>query len=403
MASCQIHDANAVKLSRLLLLLLLAAAFAVLAWQIYLRLAALQQDSRGSSDTERPVPVVAAPIERAPIVSERTFSGTLEAYAEFVAAPKVGGIIERLSVNIGDSVARGHVVAELDNAEFVQAVVQAKAELQVAEANLEEASSLLTIAERELKRIDQLSGRGVSSASQRDIAQAEHLAKQAHVQVTLAQVARAQAQVETAQIRLGYTHVRADWHGDNETRLVAERYVDAGENVSANTPLLKIVKLNPIVAVIFVTEKEYAGLQTGQPVSLITDAYPDSEFSGKVTRIAPVFREATRQARVEVQIDNSAQRLKPGMFVRVNVVFERIDEATVIPAQALTSRDDEEGVFVLSEDGHSVTWRSVKTGIRQGERLQVTGEGLQGAVVVLGQQLLNDGSSVLLTDQQTSP
>lgn len=368
-----------------------------------MRLDALQQDSRSSRMAERPVPVVAAPIERAPIVSERTFSGTLEAHAEFVAAPKVGGIIERLSLNIGDSVARGQVVAELDNAEFVQAVVQAKAELQVAEANLEEASSLLTIAERELKRIDQLSGRGVSSASQRDIAQADHLAKQAHVQVTLAQVARAQAQVETAQIRLGYTRVSADWQGDNESRLVAERYVDEGENVSANTPLLKIVKLNPIIAVIFVTEKEYAGLQAGQPVSLVTDAYPGSEFSGAVARIAPVFREATRQARVEVQVDNSAQRLKPGMFVRVNVVFERLEEATIIPAQALTSRDDEEGVFVLSEEGHSVAWRSVKTGIRQGERLQVTGEGLQGAVVVLGQQLLNDGSSVLLTDQRTSP
>jgi RND family efflux transporter MFP subunit len=392
-----------VKLSRLILLVLFAAATAALGWGIYLRLVALQQATHGSREAERPVPVVVAPIERAPIVSQRTFSGTLEAYAEFVAAPKVGGIIERLSVNIGDSVARGHVVAELDNAEFVQAVAQAKAELQVAEANLEEASSLLTIAERELKRIDQLSGRGVSSASQRDIAQADHLAKQAHVEVTLAQVARAQAQVETAQIRLGYTQVRADWHGDNETRLVAERYVDEGENVSANTPLLKIIKLNPIVAVIFVTEKEYAGLQTGQPVSLATDAYPGSEFNGKVSRIAPVFREATRQARVEVQVDNSAQRLKPGMFVRVNVVFERLNEATVIPAQALTSRDNEEGVFVLADDGQRVTWRSVRRGIRQGERLQVTGEGLQGAVVVLGQQLLNDGSSILLTDPRKSP
>jgi RND family efflux transporter MFP subunit len=392
-----------VKLSRLILLVLFAAATAALGWGIYLRLVALQQATHGSREAERPVPVVVAPIERAPIVSQRTFSGTLEAYAEFVAAPKVGGIIERLSVNIGDSVARGHVVAELDNAEFVQAVAQAKAELQVAEANLEEASSLLTIAERELKRIDQLSGRGVSSASQRDIAQADHLAKQAHVEVTLAQVARAQAQVETAQIRLGYTQVRADWHGDNETRLVAERYVDEGENVSANTPLLKIIKLNPIVAVIFVTEKEYAGLQTGQPVSLATDAYPGSEFNGKVSRIAPVFREATRQARVEVQVDNSAQRLKPGMFVRVNVVFERLNEATVIPAQALTSRDNEEGVFVLADDGQRVTWRSVRRGIRQGERLQVTGEGLQGTVVVLGQQLLNDGSSILLTDPRKSP
>lgn len=391
------------KPSRFITLVLLAAAVSGLSWQIYVRLDSLQDSHERSTDEKRLVPVVTAPIERAPIALQRSFSGTLEAHAEFVAAPKIGGIIKRLSVNLGDSVERGQVVAKLDDAESVQAVAQAAAELEVARANVGEATSLLTIAERELKRVDDLSGRGVSSASQRDVAQADQLAKKAHVQVTRAQLARAEAQLRMAQIRLGYTEVMADWHGDSERRLVAERYVDEGENVSANTAVLKIVELEPITAVIFVTELDYAGLATGQKVSLATDAYANEIFSGVIRRIAPVFSETTRQARVEVQVENPGQKLKPGMFVRAQVVLDEVAEAIVVPARALTRRDGQEGVFVLSEDGHSVAWQTVRPGIRQEERLQVTGDGLQGQVVILGQQLLRDGSSVVLSMESVSP
>jgi RND family efflux transporter MFP subunit len=391
------------KSSRLFLLALLVAAAAGLGWQIYSRLDSLQDGTKGDRKDARPVPVVTAPIERAAIALERSFSGTLEAYAEFVAAPKIGGIVKRLTLDLGDNVARGQVIAKLDNAEFLQAIAQAEADLKVAEANLGEANSLLKIAERELKRIDQLSTRGVSSASQRDTAAAEQLAKKAHVQVTLAQVARAQAQLETARIRLGYTEVIADWESDKAQRLVAERYVDEGETVSANTPLLKIVALDPVTAVIFVTEKEYSGLKIGQQASLTTDAFRDRAFSGVIKRIAPVFREATRQARIEVEVDNPDLQLKPGMFVRAKVTLEQLDEATVVPIQALTRRDEQDGVFVLSEDGHRVLWRAVTPGIQQDEYLQVVGEGLQGRVVVLGQQLLDNGSAVLLSEQRQAP
>jgi len=389
------------KSSRIVLILLLAAVVAGLSWQVFVRLDTLMEKPQRKGKEARSVPVVTAPIETAPIAHERAFSGTLEADAEFVAAPKVGGIIESLSVDLGDSVMPGQVIARLDSAEFVQVVAQAQAELEVARANLGEANSLLKIAERELTRINNLSERGLSSASQQDVVKADQLAKQAHVQVTLAQVSLAESHLETARIRLGYTQVIADWHGDKEQRIVAERYVDEGENVTANTPLLKIVKLRPITAVIYVTEKDYAGLQNSQQVSLVTDAYPGQVFSGVIKRIAPVFREATRQARVEVSVDNTEQALKPGMFVRAKVLLAEVSDATVVPLQALVRRDGEDGVFVLSSDGGSVIWRIVKLGIRQDERVQVTGEGLQGDVVILGQQSLNDGSAVLLTTHQT--
>ncbi len=83
-------------------------------------------------------------------------------------------------------------------------------------------------------------------------------------------------------------------------------------------------------------------------------------------------------------IDNPQHRLKPGMFIRTTIVLTQVSDATIIPEQALTIRDDRSGVFIVSEDGQSVVWREVKVGIREGDRVQVEGEGLSGRVVTLG-------------------
>lgn len=348
------------------------------------------------------VPVEVAVIERGPIEHRRTFTGTLDPKAEFVVAPKVSGRVEQLHVDLADTVRRGQLVAKLDDDEYVQSVAQAEADFLVAKANLAEAESLLNIAERELKRVEKLRERGVASESQRDTAKADQLAKQAHVAVTGAQVTRAAASLEAARIRLGYSKITAGWRGGNDQRVVAERYVDEGETVAANAPLLRIVEMNPITAVFFVTERDYALLRTGQVVMLRTDAHPDAAFEGRIARIAPVFRESTRQAQVEVDVDNAELRLKPGMFVRVTVVLDRVEDAIIVPEQALVRRDGRDGVFVVAGDGQTVAWREVEVGFRQGGRVQVTGDGLNTQVVTLGQQLLEDSSAVSVAERMHS-
>ena len=110
-----------------------------------------------------------------------------------------------------------------------------------------------------------------------------------------------------------------------------------------------------------------------------------------------MFRESTRQARVEVDVDNADLRLKPGMFVRAAVVLDRVEDAIIVPDQALVRRDGHDGVFVVSDDGKSVRWREVAVGFRQGNRVQVSGDGLNSQVVILGQQLLEDKSAVSVT------
>lgn len=359
----------------------------------WLRSVATEPPARGGGET-RAVPVEVAAVEHGPIERRREFTGTLEPRAEFVVAPKVSGRIEEIGVDLADTVTRGQVVAKLDDDEFVQAVAQAQADWAVAKANLAEARSQLEIAERELERMDQLRERGVASASQRDVAKADQLAKQAHVEVTKAQLTRAAAALELARIRLGYTEVAANWRGGREQRVVAERYVDEGDTVSANALLLRIVEIDPITGVFYVTERDYALLEPDQIAALRTDAFPGKAFEGRITRIAPVFRESTRQARVEVRLDNPGLLLKPGMFVRATVVLDRVAQTTIVPEQALTRRDGRDGVFVLDADGKSVSWREVAVGIRQGSRVQVEAEGLGTQVVTLGQQLLDDRSAV---------
>lgn len=381
----------------LIALLLIAG---LIGWQVYDR---LQEGAAGAKEKKaqsRPIPVEIAAIEQGDIERRRAFSGTLQAYAEFVVAPKVSGRIEQLNVDLADTVSRGQLVARLDNDEYVQAVRQAQADLAVANANLAEAESLLKIAERELQRIEKLRERGVSSESQRDTAKADQLAKQAHVEVTRAQVMRAQATLETARIRLGYSEVTAAWRGGSDQRVVAERYVDEGETVSANAQLLRIVELHPIKVVTFVTERDYAQLRTGQAASLTTDAYPNETFPGEIERISPVFRENTRQAQVELRVANPNLRLKPGMFVRVSVTLEQAQGVAIVPEQALATRNGQTGLFVVPVAGKSVVWRPVETGIRQDSRVEVRGEGLDGRVVILGQQLLDDGSPVTIVDDK---
>ena len=269
-------------------------------------------------------------------------------------------------------------------------------------ASKAEADSLLQIADRELKRIDELRGRGVSSESQRDVAKAEQLAKQAQVKVTRARIASAEADLAAARIRLGYTQVTADWRGGSERRVVAERYVDEGQTLAANAPLLRIVELDPITAVFFVTERDYARLRAGQSADIATDAFPGDSFSGTIERIAPVFLVSTRQALVELHIDNPDLRLKPGMFARATVTLQRVADAVTVPQQALTSRDGRDGVFLVGGDGETAVWHAVQPGILQAGRVQLIGAELAGRVVTLGQQLLEDGAPLRVSAERSA-
>lgn len=374
--------------------LLILALVAALGWLGYRRLDERSRAKNTVAAASLPAPVEVAGVQHGSITLRRTFSGTLEASSEFILAPKVAGRLERLEVDLGDVVERGQVVAYVDDDEFVQEVSQVEADLVVARASHAEAQSALEIAERALGRAEMLREELVTSESQLDLARTEALEKRARLEVSAAQVQRAEAALEVARIRLGYASVTADWSSGDDRRVVAQRFVDEGEAVSTNAPLLSIVELNPIVCVVQVPERDYARLRTGQEATLTTDAYPGERFTAHVSRVAPVFRSSTRQARVELLVDNADERLRPGMFVRATLELDTDADATLVPVLALTERDGVRGVFVVDEGSSAVRWVPVEVGIVDGSLAAVTAEGLTGRVVTLGQELCEDGTTV---------
>jgi RND family efflux transporter MFP subunit len=381
--------------------IVLALVLASVLWLVALRLMAAPPAEDGRRG-QGAVPVEVAEIERGPLEQRRTFSGTLSPRAEASVAPKISGRIERLAVNLGDIVQRGQVIAELDDAEAQQAVAQAEAELAVAEANLAESQSALATAIREYERQQTLQQRGVASESQLDVADAQRLAAQAEQAVAEAEVRRAESALTSAQIRLGYTQVQATWADGDDERAVAERFVDAGDTVGANTPLIRVVQLDPLDAIVYVTERDYARMEIGQPATLQTDAFPGESFEARVVRLAPVFRQESRQARVELEVANPQRRLKPGMFARVTIVLDEIEDATIVPVNALLTREGQTGVFIVDRS-NTARFRPVEVGIRTPRQAAVTGEGLQGRVVTLGQQLLENGFAVTVPQDQAQP
>ncbi|MCB9906399.1 MAG: efflux RND transporter periplasmic adaptor subunit [Planctomycetes bacterium] len=372
--------------------------------------------SAGPGGGRPPAPVETADIGQGSITLRRVFSGTLEASAEVPIAPRVTGPVKRLAVDLGDLVQAGQVVAWIDDAELQQAVLQADADLAVARATQAEAQAQADYSKRALERRESLGAQGVTSLSELDSVRATSLADQAGVAVAVARVQRAEAALETARLRLQQAQVVADWEepaslpeGSAEgppvhsLRAVSARFVDEGSIVSAGTPLISIVALQPIVATVMVPERDFARLQVGMTARITTDAYAGETFAGRVARVAPVFSRATRQVRIEIELPNLDLRLKPGMFVRAELQLAQADEATLVPYAALTQRGGQTGVFVLTSPGPSVRWTPVTVGIREGDRVQITGEGLTGQVVTLGQELCDDGSPVVIAKGGLNP
>lgn len=344
-----------------------------------------------------PVAVEVAPVTRGWIRDVHRFTGSLEPAAQFEVAPQVGGHLERLLVDIGDRVRKGEVIAHLNDAEHVQEVAQAQAEVAVAEATRAEASSTLDARQRELARIQELHREQIASEAQLEATQAEVIAQQARVQLAEAQIAQSEAALRAAEVRLSYATIHAEWRGNGAYRVVGERFVDEGTTISANTPIVSVLDIQELIGVAFATERDYAQLRMGQKVSIVADALPNRTFAGEIVRLAPLFQETSRQARIEIRIPNKHGALKPGMFVSARVQLEIAYDAAIVPWDSLVNRKRGQGVFVVDRAARRARFVPVSTGIVEDERVQIVAPRLHHPVVVLGQHLLSDGSAVVIS------
>jgi len=381
--------------------LLVFLIVALLGWQAYIRITASAAKT-GPSRSAVAVAIETRPIRKDAIRDIGIFTGSLLPKSQFIVAPKVAGWLKKLLVNIGDTVQQNQMIAILDDEEFTQQVQQVRAELQVAKANAENCASDLDIAKREYERAKALREKQIASASDLDESEAAFNACQTRLKVSLAQVAQKEAALKAADVRLSYTKVQAFWEDGDEPRVVGERFMDEGALLQVNEPIVSILENNPLTAVVYVIERDYQKIKVAQQSIVTTDAYPDKTFSGSVVRIAPLLKESSRQARVEIEVPNPEQLLKPGMFVRAKIEFARHDNAMLIPFAALVRRENKEGIFIADLSNLKARFVPVTTGIINGELVEVIEPKISGLVVTLGNHLLEDGSDIILPEKKDS-
>ena len=363
-------------------------------WLIYHRISAGSDKGQGRSGAA--VAVEVASVRRGTVRDVRLFTGSLLPKSQFIVAPKVKGWLKKLLVNVGDTIERDQIIAILDDDEFTQEVEQARAELEVAKANMENRVSDMAIAEREFERAKTLREKQIASESELDKAASEFNSSRARLRVSQALVMQKEAALKTSQVRLSYTKIQAWWEEADETRVIGERFVDEGALLKENEPIVSVLENDILTGVIHVIERDYPKVSISQKASVTTDAYPGKTFTGQVVRIAPMLKESSRQARVEVEIPNSEGLLKPGMFIRAQIEFARHKDVKVIPAVALVERDGQQGIFLADLEAFKVRFVPVTVGIVDGERAEVIRPQLSGMVVTLGYHLLEDGSSIIL-------
>jgi len=386
-------------MKRTIVILAILGVVGILGWRIYKKASMLGKGSvrrRGSVA----VAVEITPVDKAAIRDIGLFTGTLLPKSKFIVAPKIAGRLEKLFVNIGDQVKSGELIASVDDDEYFQQVEQARAELEVATATMEESLSTLDVAKREFERVETLREKKIASESELDAAQAQYNAQTAKYRVAQAQVTQKEAALNAAKVRLSYTQILAIWEEENKPRIVGERFVDEGEMLKANSPIVSILEIHSLTAVIHVIERDYSEVLIEQEAVVTTDAFPDKTFPGKVVRVAPLLKETSRQARVEIEVSNSDGLLKPGMFIRAQIEFARHDDATVVPLVALIKRNAQQGVFLVDRQKRKARFVPVTLGIINKGLAEVLTPPLSGAVVTLGQHLLEDGSTITLPQKQ---
>ncbi|MBN2468214.1 MAG: efflux RND transporter periplasmic adaptor subunit [Deltaproteobacteria bacterium] len=370
----------------------------LMGWRIYKKASSLSTNSIERQSV--PVAVEIAPVQKASIKNIGVFAGTLVADSRFIVAPKIAGRLEKLFLNIGDTVEEGQVVAVLDDDEYQQQVEQAQAELEVAGATLEESRITLEIAGREFERTVALRKKKIASESELDSAKAQYNNQAAKVKVAVAQVAQKNAALKAAQIRLSYARIRVSWEDKTGSRVVGERFVDEGAMLAPNTPILSILDIGSITAIIHVIERDYTKVKPGKTATVTTDAFPGRYFTGEVVRVAPLLRETSRQARVEIKIPNPDGLLKPGMFVRAEIEFAEHDQATVVPLSALAKREGRQGLFIVNSNEKKAHFVPVTLGLTDENRAEILEPSLSGKVVTLGHHLLEDGSAIVIAGKK---
>jgi len=343
-------------------------------------------------------PVMIEPVGRADLTRELVYVADLEASAAVTVISPVTDRIQQFPYDNGDEVRAGQVLAVVRSESLSKGLEQAA-------ANVEGLEIQLAQAEADLTRSAELLQREVITQQTYEQVETQHRA-------TAAQLDSARAAYDQLAVSVGDARVEAPIGG-----VVADRTQDPGDYASMQTPLCRVLDVDPIVLQLRLTEADVARVEVGQEVTLVVDARPGETFVGSVQRIMPYLDAATRTNTVEVHVpnprdeDTGLRALKPGMFGRATIVAERrdgvlavADDALVLDSQVLAEQAPGQVLrkaYVVDEAGVA-RQRTVEVGLRDDGTSEVLGGLAEGdQLVVRGQHQLTDGEavSVVAADQ----
>jgi len=366
---------------------------------------------------EEIVAVTQAKAESREVPSFVQTTGSLVADETSDVAPKTAGKVTNTMVNVGDFVQQGTVLAKLDENEarlrvreaeagVVQsqaAVGQAQArlglsasgsfqasaipEVRAANANYEQTVAELRQAEANEKRYRELvetgdvsiqnyenyrtlrdTARARVNAAKQQLEAAANAARQNNQAIKAAQagVDAARTQVATAQQAVADTIIRAPFSG-----FVSNRAVAVGEFVTSSTPIITLLRTNPLKLQMQLSEAEVPGITIGMGVSLEVEAFKDRKFAGTVTAVNPAVDPVSRAATIEASVENSGNLLRSGMFATARIAKQGGKVGIFVPRSAVFNDQTTQSyrVFVIQEGVAKL--RVVQLGTEEGDSIQI--------------------------------
>lgn len=323
--------------------------------------AATETQQAAGLDESGKIRVETATVRKSVLKMNLVRPGEAEASKEVRVATAMGGIVEKLHVADGDVVKRGQRIAEVDKTVH-------GAQRSIASVEYDDAQ----------RELDRLSSMGGAVAAQR-LDQAK------------TRLARAKAQLRLSDIQRSRSLLEAPFAG-----VLAQVPVERGGYVPPGGTIARLLQVDPIVVSVSVSDRDVGGLKVGGRAVISTSGSPNPR-EGKISFIAPASDLKTRTFRVEVELPNESQSIRPGMIASVQFVSDGLEEQLIIPQDFLVTKIEENGVFVVDSD-QIARWRPVKLGELLRDQVVVL-EGIVDGdeIVVVGHRSLVDGDRLLVS------
>lgn len=370
-------------------------------------------EAAANNQAQEPVTVRVARAETRRVARTISVTGSLSADETVTVSAEVAGRVSEMKVDFGQSVRQGDIIAELDKREFALQYERSRAALAQAlarvglDASQEEAAPDTTPAIRQAQAQFEDARSKYASAARLvktgDISQERYTelektfyARQAaldaardDLRTQLANIQALRAEVKLAQKRLNDATVRAPFDG-----AIAARLVSPGQYLRDNAPIVTLVKAHPLRLRVEIPETASGEARVGGTLSFTTDAAPGTRFRAVVRELNPTLESRSRSLVAEARLTEADARLRPGMFVQVELALAREASAVVVPTEALYQVAGLSKVFLISQ-GRAVE-RKVTPGVETGGWVEVTDERIRPGDQVAVSRLaaLTDGAAV---------